>query len=59
MRLESTFCFECLCGRRIETEARALKCPSCGRELVIEWGREDKTDSEPPESIGTLDVQAA
>lgn len=46
MRLKSVFCFECLWGRCIETEARTLKCPSCERELVIEWGREDKSDSE-------------
>lgn len=59
MRLKSVFCFECLCGRHIETEARTLKCPSCGRELVIEWGRDEKTDSEGPESIEILNVQAA
>ena len=51
MRLKCVFCFECLCGRHIETEVRTLNCPSCGRELVIEWGREEKTDSAASESI--------
>ena len=59
MRLKPVFCFECLCGRHIETEARTLRCPSCQRELVIEWGREEKTDSERPESIEILSPQAA
>lgn len=59
MRLKSVFCFECLCGRHIETEVRTLNCPSCGRELGIEWGREEKTDSEASESIEILNAQAA
>jgi competence CoiA-like predicted nuclease len=59
MCLKSVFCLECLCSRHIETEARTLKCPSCDRELVIEWGREEKTHSEAPESIEMLNVQFA
>ena len=58
MRLKSVFCFECLCGCHIETEVRALNCPSCGRQLVIEWGREEKTESTALASIGILNVQA-
>jgi hypothetical protein len=59
MRLKCVFCFECLCGRHIETEVCTLNCPSCGRELVIEWGREEKTDSAASESIEISNVRAA
>lgn len=34
------FCFECICGKHIETETRTLECPSCHRLLVIEWGKQ-------------------
>ena len=59
MRLKSVFCFECLCGRHIETEVRTLNCTSCVRELVIEWGREEKAESTAPASVEILNVQAA
>ena len=59
MRVTSVFCFECLCGRHIETEARTLECPSCRRQLVIEWGRKEEKDSDGAEFIETLNVRSA
>lgn len=41
MLLTSVFSFECICGRQIETEVRSCECPSCHRQLVIEWGKQD------------------
>ena len=59
MRVTSVFCFQCLCGRYIETEARMLECPSCHRQLVIEWGRKEEKDSGGSEFIETLNVRSA
>jgi hypothetical protein len=59
MGYTSVYSLECVCGRQIETEERTLSCPSCHRELVIEWGRDDKRDSGVPEAGKRLSVSAA
>jgi len=59
VRLKSVFCFDCLCGRHIETETRTLTCPSCHRELVVEWGREEERDSEPERLPEVVSLQSA
>ena len=59
MRVTSLFCFECLCGRDIETEARTLECPSCHRALVIEWGRKEEKAFDGSEFIETLNERSA
>jgi hypothetical protein len=32
--------FECLCGRGIATPTRETVCPECGRQIVLEWGKD-------------------
>jgi len=38
----STFQFECLCGKKVETQepVAATSCPKCGRPWVVEWNYE-------------------
>jgi len=39
MRMHSVFVFSCLCGREFESITGAsLRCESCGRLLVLDWG---------------------
>ena len=49
MRLTAVFCFNCVCGRYIESESRVGQCPHCHREFVLDWGKPDTVDP-PPEA---------
>jgi predicted RNA-binding Zn-ribbon protein involved in translation (DUF1610 family) len=50
MRIASIYCLDCPCGRHIETREEKLKCPECGRLLVIEW-RENRSELPKPQPI--------
>jgi hypothetical protein len=42
---QAAYCFECLCGHQIETEAKTLACPRCQRVIVIEWPAQERAVS--------------
>ena len=48
VRQKSVHSVECVCGRHIETELDKFQCPSCKRDVVIEWPVEEAP--EIPES---------
>jgi hypothetical protein len=43
MRLTALFCFECVCGRHVETPSGVGQCPHCHREFVLDWGKLEST----------------
>ena len=46
MRATSLYCFDCTCGRRIETPATTVLCPGCGATIEIHWQPEQRPTSE-------------
>jgi hypothetical protein len=36
-RVPSTYSGDCICGLHFETGLREWTCPSCHRQIVIEW----------------------
>jgi len=34
---QSKYRIECECGEKIESHEKEVRCPKCGRHLVIEW----------------------
>jgi hypothetical protein len=37
---QSRFHIPCLCGATVLTHARETRCERCGRQIVLEWGKE-------------------
>jgi hypothetical protein len=48
MRPVSVYCFECLCGRPLESEITVLVCPNCQREITLEWPVRDTHEKDEP-----------
>ena len=51
MRQRSVYSVECVCGRHIETELDKFQCPSCQRDVVIEWPAEEAPETPEPAAL--------
>jgi hypothetical protein len=51
LRQKSVYSVECVCGRWIETEILAIPCPSCQRDVVIEWPAEEPPRAPEPAAL--------
>ena len=37
MTATSLYSLDCICGRQLHSHSRDLVCPTCGRQIHIEW----------------------
>lgn len=51
MRQRSVYSVEYVCGRHIETGLDKFHCPSCKRDVVIEWPVEEAPEPEGPAAL--------
>ena len=47
MRETSIYCFECVCGQKIETPATTVLCSNCGIEIRLNWRPDVKLSPSP------------
>ena len=45
MTATSFYCLDCVCGRHLQSETRELVCPTCGRQIRIEWPAKAEEES--------------
>jgi hypothetical protein len=49
-RPRAIYCFECLCGKQLESESTQTECPWCHREIRLVWPAE----SDPVKPVAEL-----